>query len=325
VNDVTRVRLAAQVLDAQLRVTPTPTTALVSIDGVVVGHGAWEGKLRSGAHVVEVAADGFVPARREAALLASERTHLEIALERDATSPLWGARHPGRVFAEVDAGLGAGLLFGGAVRTACTGPCSAHVPLGPSITLHAGYAFASGLAIGLDGGLLALAAGTSGRATPLYPKGLAADSGTADDAIYLRGARVGPSAAYRFDAAWPVTLRLGAGVFVGSAGDARTGAFTTAAGEPFTVSVSESARALYAYVAPEARVAWRITDRLDVSAGLSLIFLAAIDAPSWTDAHPVLAAPPGRQGDGVATFGAQSTAGTFVVVAAPSIGVRYAL
>jgi hypothetical protein len=55
-RDVTHVSLAAEPLDASLRVAPEPASALVAVDGVTVGHGVWEGKLKSGAHKIEVAA-----------------------------------------------------------------------------------------------------------------------------------------------------------------------------------------------------------------------------------------------------------------------------
>ena len=60
-REVTRINLSATLLDASLRVTPTPATSLVSIDGVVVGQGIWEGKLPAGSHKVEIAAEGFLP------------------------------------------------------------------------------------------------------------------------------------------------------------------------------------------------------------------------------------------------------------------------
>ncbi|MDB4994190.1 MAG: uncharacterized protein JWM74_1622 [Myxococcaceae bacterium] len=323
-RDVTRLSLAAEHLDASLRVVPTPAGAMISIDGVIVGQGVWEGRLRSGPHKVEVAADGFLPQAREARVARGERGVVPVSLERDPTSPLWRVRRPPRAFAEVDIGPAIGLVFGGDVRNACTGDCDAAVPIGLAVTVHGGYELSSGFAIGLDAGYLNLSAPTTKRSAQLLPKGLAPNGGTIDDLLVVRGLRIGPSAAYRMGDAIPITLRLGAGVFVGSGANGRTGPFTTAAGERYDVSVSESSRALYAYIAPEARVGVRIWSRLEASAGVALLMLAALDAPTWTDRQTVHAGPVGKQGDGVATFGSQSLAGSFLFAVAPTVGLHYA-
>ena len=164
---------------------------------------------------------------------------------------------------------------------------------------------------------------TSGRATEPI-RALAPNAGTVDDVLALRGVRLGPSAGYRLGDAIPVTFRLGAGVFFGTAGNGRTGTFETAAGESYPVSVSESSRAIYAYVAPEARVGLRVVSRLEVSFGVAVLVMAALDQPTWVDRQIVHAGPSGQQGDGVAAFGSQSLAGSFLLTALPSLGVRYA-
>lgn len=324
-NEVTRLSLAAERLDATLRVIPTPAGALVSVDGVIVGHGVWEGRLRAGAHKVELAADGFLPQSRDASLASGERSSVAVSLERDVSSGAFRAGNPGRFFVDADVGTGLGLAFGGDIRASCNDSCSASVPLALGATLRGGYLFSSRLMLGLDAGYLAISAGTSSRATELTPRGLGATTGTTDDSLYLRGIRVGPSVGYRFGDRFPlVTLRLGAGAFIGSAGDNRTGSFATKSGVPYGVSVSESSRAVYLYAAPEARIGGYVAPRLEASVGLELLLLAALERPAWTDAQPVVAGVPGQRGDGIATFGRQTLAGAFLVLAAPTLGLRYA-
>ena len=323
-RDVTHLNLSAEPLDATLRIAPVPATANVSLDGVLVGQGVWEGKLRSGAHKIEIGADGFLTQTRQTTIAKGERGAVTVTLERDPESALFRAAHPPRVFAEIDAAPAIGLAFGGDARGACTGGCSADVPFGFGVAIHGGYELSSGLALGIDAGFMALAAGTSGRSASLTPKGLAPEQGTIDEAIYLRGFRVGPSVAYRVGERFPFTVRLGAGVFFGSASDGRTStgdAFQTAAGTKYGVSVSESATASYAYLAPEARIGYRIVGRFEVSIGLALLAFVALDQPAWKDASPVLAGTPG---DGLSTFGHQTTTGTFLLTALPSIGVHQA-
>ncbi len=323
-DDVTRLNLSAEHLDASLRVAPVPAVAMVSIDGVVVGQGVWEGKLRGGAHKIEVAADGFLPQARDVRLGDHERLVAQVALERDPSSVLWRAHRVARVFVEIDGGPALGLAFGGDVRDGCTGGCTAKIPFGLGFTVHGGYETASGFAFALDAGYLLLSAGTTSRATALFPKGLAPDNGTTDDLLALRGVRVGPSVAYRLGEEIPVTFRVGAGVFFGTAEDGRTGTFATADGTSFPVSVSESSRAVYAYLAPEARVGFRIWSRLEANAGVALLVLGALDRPTWVDKQRVHVGPPGAQGDGLGGFGSQSMAGGFLLATTPSVGLHYA-
>ena len=324
-NDVTQLSLAAEPLDASLRIVPTPAGALVSIDGVVVGHGVWEGRLRSGHHRIELAADGFQPSTRKATLGHGERKSLSIALERDVWSGPFRRANPSRLFAELDVGPALGLAFGGDVRGSCSGDCASGAPYGASAVLHLGVELPNGLLLGLDGAYLALRAFTGQRATNLSPKGLSPDPGVVDDALFLRGFRFGPSVGwFRKGEDGPfVALRFGAGVFLGHGADERTGRFTTLGGAPFDVDVSESPRAVYLYAAPEARAGIALGPHLEVSVGIEVLLLAALDRPAWTDAQPVVAAPAGQNGDGLATFGRQSLAGSIVGTMTPSIGVRY--
>src|SRR5262249_4051183 len=142
----------------------------------------------------------------------------------------------------------------------------------------------------------------SGRASELDPRGLAANAGTTDETLGLRGVRFGPSAGIRLGEDLPLTLRLGAGLFLGSAVDARRGSFKTSGGAPYDVDLSESVPATYVYFAPEARIAKHFGTHFEVGAGMSVLALLALDAPSWRNEQPALAAPPGQQGDGVGTF-----------------------
>jgi hypothetical protein len=330
-DDVTRLSLAAEPLDASLRVVPTPAGALVSIDGVVVGRGVWEGRLHSGQHRVELAADGFQPIVREATLEHGERKSLPIALERDVWSGAFRRANPPRLYAELGVGPMLGLAFGGDVRGSCTGDCSPGAPFGLGAVLHLGYQLPTGLLLGLDGGYLALSAGTSRRATSLTPKGLPPDAGVVDDSIFLRGFRFGPSVGWLLDGrAGPfIVLRFGAGVFLGGGADERNGTFTSLGGAPFAVDASESPRASYLYAAPEARAGIKLGPHLEASVGLEVLLLAALDRPAWTDAQPVFASPSpspgaGAGGDGLATFGRQTIAGSVVATMTPSVGLRYA-
>src|SRR5262249_16281662 len=95
-REVTTLTLTAEALDTALRVEPTPGGALVSIDSVAVGHGAWEGRLRVGQHKIEVTAEGFLPEVRRVTLERQKRQVLTIELARDpSTQGFWMARNLG--------------------------------------------------------------------------------------------------------------------------------------------------------------------------------------------------------------------------------------
>lgn len=319
-----RLRLSAEHLDSSLRVMPIPANALVSIDGVTVGSGVWEGRLRAGAHRIELAADGFLSAVRQPTLASGERQSLSVTLERDVTSSAFRVKNPPRIFVELDAGSGIGLLMGGDIRDACTGDCSAAVPTLLGLSLRAGWQAPSGLQLGLDAGVLAISAGVTGRAASLVPRGLAPNLGTVDDDLYLRGLFAGPMVGLRFGpSTLPITARLGAGLFFGSGGDNRRGSFRNAAGA-YSTSSAESSSALYAWAGPEIRAAIPIGARLEASLGVTCLVLAALETPRWTDASEVLAAPAGQRGDGAATYGEATMTGSLVVALVPSIGLRAA-
>src|SRR4029078_1158623 len=97
---------------ATLRVQPTPASATTAIDGVSVGRGTWEGKLRKGNHHIEIAAEGFVLYVKDIPFNSEAKEARAVQLERDPLSSLWKDNR-GRIFVEGDVGLGIAPTFGG--------------------------------------------------------------------------------------------------------------------------------------------------------------------------------------------------------------------
>lgn len=110
-HETTKLSLTAEELDTTLRVEPMPGGASVAIDSVVVGRGAWEGRLRVGDHKIEVIADGFVTDVRRVKLEPRKRVVIPVELARDRNTPEWRAARNGWAGAAFGVGaLGLGVF-----------------------------------------------------------------------------------------------------------------------------------------------------------------------------------------------------------------------
>jgi hypothetical protein len=335
-NQLTSLTLIAEDLDAIARVEPTPVSATVTIDGVAVGRGVWEGKMRAGGHVVEATLDGFLVFHKELALEKGRREVVVATLARDPNSPLWASREPAHFVLEVGGAFVMTPLFGGDLVGGCTASCSRTLPIGGTGVLRAEYQFPQGFfGLGLEGGYLAFSESLSNRAATLSSVRSTTDYGTVDDKIDLAGLLAGLTAYYRLGDVWPLTFRFGLGVFLAPrASDDRSGSFTTSSqGRPpnaaYSVAASESHTAVFLYAAPEVRFGRRIGNHLEVSVGATLRVLAAAAQPSWQDSHPLPEGPPNTQGDGQGGFNPpnrppQTMTGSFLLAIEPGLGFRYA-
>jgi len=318
INQVTPIVLALEPLDAQLRVEPAPNGATVAIDGVVVGSGVWDGRLRKGRHKVEIAQNGFLPQARTVDLVPYTAQRLTVQLERDPESPLWQAQRRAHLFAEVGPSFPLTLLLGGDVAS----DGSASFPLGFGARAHLGYELPSGIGFGVSGGYLYLTRSVDDRETTLRPVGKAEARGTADDALSLRGVLLGASAQLRrpaFGEKTALVLRIGLGALLGEASDRRSGEFTPAGGAPVAVpTTSTSAGAPYLYVAPEARLGYRVSERVELSAGVEMMVLVALKEARWNRENAVVL---GSQG--LAGYDEQSLFGSTLLLVSPGVAARF--
>lgn len=320
-NQVTPLTLRAESLDASLRVEPLPAGASVAIDGVTVGRGLWEGRLRSGPHKVEVASEGFLPLTRQVTLRVDKPEVLNVTLERDPNSEAWRVAHPPRIVVEVSGAFAISPSLGGDLVASCSGDCKKSVGTGFFGQLHAAYQLGSGLGFGVDAGAIVLQQKLENRGAQLQPVGRPALTGSVNDELRLAGALVGGSASYHLASdVLPLTFRLGVGALLGSVQDTRKGDFTRTDGSPISVNPpAEKASATYLYVSPEARIGHRFGERFEVSLGLQTLFLIGMgDEPTWTNRTKLVDAV-----DGLKTFPSETTAGKTVVVLLPSVGARY--
>lgn len=329
-GEVTTLRLAVEALDAELRVQPTPANAAVAIDGVAVGRGVWDGRLRAGTHRVEVAAEGFATTRRQVSIEPGGRELAVLELERDASSPLWRAANPPRVTFDLDVAPAFSPSFGGDLSGG-----SRSLAVGGLAVLHGGYQLSSGIGFAVDLGTTVMRQSISDRAGTLKPRGLEANDGTISDDLVLVALLAGVSASLHRGTTWPLLLRLGGGILLGNMSDSRSGTFTTATrvdalGNPVPYevgSISESSRMTYAYVAPTVRLGYRVSERVELGVAAQALLLFSLQQPTWTDEQFVLAGACGPAADaceGEAEFGEQTLAGKAIVLLAPGIELRFA-
>jgi hypothetical protein len=329
VDAETPITLVAVDLDSSVRIEPTPAGGLVTIDGVAVGRGVWDGRLRSGVHKIGVSADGYWSSARDANLRSQDRQVVSIQLERDPTSPVWGAKARPRFALSFDGAFVATPVFAGEVQGTCTGSCSNPWPVGGLALLSAAYHSPQGLGAGFEVGYLGFVQTMVGRSAKIGGATLgASDDGTANDRIAASGLLLGGALLYRRGDVWPFTVRVAVGAYVSSVTDEREGIFRTSAqGHPadaaYSVGLSESHPTTFFYAAPEVRVARRLGDHFELDAGVKLIVLAAASAPAWTDQTGVHAGPVGTQGDGLGKFGTQTLTSSILIVLAPGVGARF--
>lgn len=320
INEVTSLNLTAEELPSWLRVEPTPAGASVFIDAVEVGRGVWEGRVRAGAHRIEVSEDGFVARRRDVTLQKSGREIVLVELERDRSSARWA--RPAHPFLDVSGGFAFTPSMGGQLDERCGGGCSGRIAAGGNVFAHAGYALTMGLELGASIGFLSVGRTRVEQGVALLdPVGanLPPQTGSTRDVLRLSAAALGLHVGYSFGERFPITARLAGGVLFGQLSDDRTGSFVDSQGaEGTTGVVSQSPSIIYAYVGPELRVGYRVSEHLVFSAGASGLALLGLTKPSWDATRLVEAGA-----DGVGTYPAETLLGDVVFTIAPSIGARY--
>jgi PEGA domain len=293
-NKLSVLTLKAERLDSELRVAPQPSNAIVYVDGVSVGAGVWSGRLPSGEHTIEAAADGFLSAKKSARLAKSGKLELALDLERDPSDPRWRANvwraHP---FIEAMGGAFWSPSFQGDAARACSrGECSDHSrPIGFMVGARGGYQLQGGLAVELFLGLISAKESMTRKQTLTAE----ADFGTAASSAYHDSTRIfapaaALSASYRFLEKTPVTARAWLGVARARAEFENGGSYAGTASQPTTgdtapyaisdLSISEDSQQIWLpFVGPELRVGYRVSPRLSFDVGAAVLLFFGPDHP----------------------------------------------
>jgi hypothetical protein len=305
-HQVATLTLSAVELDAEIRVEPVPANASVFVDGVQLGNGVWEGRLQSGAHQIEIAADGFVAYRKSATLTKGKKELLKVKLERDLSNPMWSAGFVPHLYAEVFGGAMLAPIggFGGGADKACgDGNCrSKPFPLGFLAGARGGYQFIKGFSGELGFGFLYMGEKMTRKnvvATQEQP-GATLTSNKYNDETTLAGPFVELSAAYTMLDKTPLTFRLGGGVARAKAKFKNGGEFTgdiphDCAGWPDScddtetvsvtkqISIAEKAPIMIVpFAAPEVRIGYRVAKKVVLDFGVTFFIMI----PPQTERQP---------------------------------------
>jgi hypothetical protein len=192
--------------------------------------------------------------------------------------------------------------------------------------VHGAYSFRSGFGLGIHAGYALLFRSMNGLSETItqgtQPPHVSV--GTAHSAERLGVFLVGADAQYKVGQAWPLTLRLGAGVAVGSMREARTGSFVDSKGGHYQLGngagEAQSSKAIYFDVAPEIRFGRRFGEHVELNVGVQLSVLTALSTPTWDGTQTAYAG-----GDGIGLFPTQSQTGKVVVLGVPGVGFKVEL
>jgi hypothetical protein len=307
--------LSAEELAAALRVEPVPANATVAIDGVTVGRGVWEGRLRAGPHRIEIAAPGFLPASEGVDILRGEQRVARIDLRRDPRSP-FHSQAP-RFTVEIATGVPLLVTFAGEVATSCTNPCRKPLEPGVYAVARGGYELGSRIAFGVAGGYVVSAVKYQDRTTS-FTSGSGARAATVGDSIWMRTAIAGAWGQITFGDSVPFHLRLGAGALVGSASDSRTG--TLLSTPPAPLAPATETHAFHAgYIAPEIRLGLALGPHAELSLGIDMLLAFNVSPPTWSSTRTIAVLPAGPVG----RYPSEVYSSTMIVTFSPALGARY--
>lgn len=259
VGQTVKRTITAKPLGPERRILTDPPTAALSIDGIALGKGRFQGRLPIGRHVVEAREDGYLSARVPLEVVANDSSDLPVKLAIDRTHPRWGVAAP-------KARLGLGLVFGwgfassfGNDATAwCkdASPCDQKsAPSGPQAGIIGSYELPMGLGVFVEGGYWSL---TRRLARGFDRSGIRYER---DDEYRLSAWRVAAGVGYRIKLGPSYDL-AGRLMVAGSGASARDESSGTASGGGVTLTTRTgggvaTAQGIMVDVSPEVAVgAW---------------------------------------------------------------------
>ncbi len=300
-------------LDSVLSVRVTPPDATLVIDGVVVGKGAWSGKLPPGPVAIAASAPGYASDTRTVKLATDGRADLDVVLV--PTKPETSRAAPS---ATVELGLRGGLDVAPVVLgEPCEDPCSRAIGLGAHLDASVLLRFPEGFGVGGSLGYLRFVQTQEGRTVTLAPPGRPAQAASVNEGLTTAGMTAAVVGSYRLGDTEFLGFDLAAGGFFGAASDERTIGGVDSTGAPYSIGpYHASGTVLGVVVAPSVRIGFVPIDPLELSLAAGGDFLVPLKAPTFEYDAPV---PVGA--DGAARLASSQIFGSAVAAFSASLGV----
>ncbi len=213
------VRLRSEQLGPLARFEVDPVTAELTLEGMVLGKGRWEGVLPMGSYRVAASEPGYQAADSVLSVgppEGSPRT-VHLTLQVDPTHPRWPRRPTGHVWAGAMLGLGIGPGLRSGPEQDCPGRCSSDPPVSGLLAgARGGYEFPGHLSIEVTAAYLWFAKDLARQRQTQFQAGRADQLVTYvfDDSLRFRAVMVGAGAslAAPISSDWWLRSRVTVGV-----------------------------------------------------------------------------------------------------------------
>lgn len=259
-GQTTLARMQMDPLGPYVRVDVAPSSAVLSIDGVEVGKGKWQGVLPAGKHSVEASEDGYFPKREPIELdtKVGPSKRVALALEADRKHPRWPQPPTGHFWVGANAGWAIAPRIHGGAEKACTEGCD--WAMGVVVEMRVGYEFTSHVSVELMTGYLSIGSSSTRRIEDTFSSNQKTHPVTwvFEDNLRLRGPLIGAGTSIIFPLTGGLWLRARgtAGVMLGRVsndvkGQASTGGESSGAD---IEGAGQTAQATALFVMPEVQV-----------------------------------------------------------------------
>jgi hypothetical protein len=288
-GQTTLIRLSSSPLGPVRRLTVTPRTAELSLNGVALGKGRWEGPLPEGTYVLEASEEGYVARSttfRQGVESGPTDEATSLALPVDEQSPRWPRKPSGRVVVGAIVGYGAGRSFAGDAESSCPGAC-AHDGAVNGLLVGARVAYAFPFRVGLEvaGGHLSLNNTVSRSVASGVLLGASPVTYSLHDLLRFNAYFFGGAVSYWAPIAprWAIRSRITAGLLAAQVTDVLTGNAVASSGSaPLGITGAGTTLPSYPFfVMPELGV------ELAVGAVRLGIELGALFVPSTGPVYPL--------------------------------------
>jgi hypothetical protein len=148
-----QILLRSVPIGAPLRLDPSPPTAVVALDDVVLGPGPWQGRLPLGTHQVRAVEEGYQP--RSLAVDGDARGTIRVELAIEEGHPRWRKIESSKLLLEAHGGHGFASALGSDAERSCGGSCERTAGPGAILAgIRGAYLLPVGLAFEVGGGYL---------------------------------------------------------------------------------------------------------------------------------------------------------------------------